>query len=249
MKNFFPLFSIAITVLVCLLLFSSCKNSISDELASYYFPVDELQNGRVYAYETANNPNDPPFFWWFRTIEQDSGVFVTRMEYDYRYLPFQFVREERVSNGMLLKDMYLYETDSTNKQQKIDVRIEHGNSFAFGEKDPSKVLLYKIAWEGARGDDDITTSLTKNRQYIGDTVLTFKGTEYDCARFYVRELVELDAEDHFEVEYDGEEIYARGLGMIYFKKNVTEELVTEYRLVDTFGMEVLEERFGRSLGR
>ncbi|MFZ2897259.1 MAG: hypothetical protein WA004_01480 [Saprospiraceae bacterium] len=221
--------------------FFGCK---TETLEDYYFPLDELREGLVYEYRSAGDTLDPPFYWFYKTIEQEGVTYLTGMYYDANFTPFQFVREERVDNGMLMTDYYLYETDSTGKQIQVPVNIEAGNAFSFGKPNPKTVLFSKISFTSPSAPGMINT-LVKNRQYVSDTTYVFGGQTYDALVFYVRELIDIEDQGHTEHEYDGTEIYAKGLGLVYFRKNVSEAFVTEYRLVDRYGMEGLEEKVRR----
>lgn len=231
-----PLFFLPIAAL---LLLASCKES---SIESYYYPLDELREGLVYEYRSAGDTLDPPFYWYYRSHETDTATFLTGMYYDLNFTPFQFVREERVSNGMLLADYYLYENDSTGKQVQIPVEIEGGNVFSFEPADPKKVLYSKVRFS-TPSDPEAVISLIKNRQFRSDTTYTYGGKTYDALVFYVRELIDVNDEGHVEQEFDGLEIYAKGLGLVYFRKNVSQTFVTEYELADRYSMEELEKKF------
>ena len=47
---------------------------------------------------------------------------------------------------------------------------------------------------------------------------------------------------HLEKQYDGKEIYAKGLGLVYYGKEIEENFVLEYELVDTFSRTVFEQK-------
>lgn len=220
-----------------------CQN---ESLQDFYFPLDELRDGMVYEYQSAGDALDPPFYWYYRTLEQDGATFLTGMYYDHNFTPYQFMREEKVQNGMLLADYYLYENDSTGKQIQIPVEIEGGNVFSFEPPDPNVVLFSKIRFTAPSAPGTVS-ALVKNRQYVSDTTYTYAGQTYDAAVFYVRELIDIENEGHVEHEYDGMEIYARGLGLVYFRKNVSESFITEYKLADRYSMEAFEKKW--SAGR
>ena len=228
---------------ICLIFLAGCRE---ESLESYYFPIDQLHEGLVYEYQSAGDPLDPPFYWYYRTLEQDGATYLTGMYYDPNFTPFQFVREERVSNGMILSDYYLYETDSTGKQVQIPVEIEGGNNFSFEPRDPNTVLYSKIRFSSPSDPETINT-LVKNRQYLSDTTYNYGGKTYDALVFYVRELIDLENQGHTEHEYDGMEIYAKGLGLVYFRKNVSDLFVTEYKLADRYTMEAFEQKFKKKL--
>lgn len=224
--------------------FLACQNEPDLPTKAYYYPLDGLHEGLVYEYRSLQQEADPPFYRYFRAMDQDTALYLTAMEYDLDYLPFQFVREEVVSNGAQQVDYFLYETDSTGFQNQIPVAVESGNVFSFDWK-KEQVLFYQIKYSLPAEPGSVYT-LIRNRQYISDTSWTYRGKTYDAMRIYVRELIDLEKDGHTEHEFDGEEIYAKGLGLVYYRKNVTNEFITEYHLVDRYPMEELEKRFGES---
>ena len=152
------------------------------------------------------------------------------------------VREERVSNGMLLAEYYLYENDSTGRQVQTPVEIEGGNVFSFEPPNPNTVLYSKVRFSSLSTPNTIT-SLVRNRQFRSDTTYSYGGKTYDAAVFYVRDLVDVEDQGHVEQEFDGTEIYAKGLGLVYFKKNVTQSFITEYKLADRYTLVEFEGKF------
>ena len=158
--------------------------------------------------------------------------------YEADFIPRQLVKEELVDNGMLLNDLYIYRTDSTGKQESYDINIIAGNSFPFKVSKPSGVFLYNINWEDPQ--KGTTTTLIKNRRYLGDTTFIFAGQEYkDCIAFSQKELVEVESEGVLSQEFEGVEFYAKGVGLVYFKKVITPTLTLEYALADRYPMDTL----------
>lgn len=248
MKNtysfFFLLLALALSV------FSSCGDTVNEErdIKKYYFPVADLDQGLVYEYETAGDERNPPFYYYYRNVRDAADLYLTGTYYDYNFTPIQFVREEVVKNGMTLSDFYFYTTDSlTQKQNRVPVEILNNNVFPFtvNETQPG-VLLFSIKWDDPEPTGTEYT-LIRNRQFAGDTTYVYQGKTYDAVQFYVRELIDNYNEGHLETEYDGLEIYAKDLGLVYFQKNVSEEFIIKYQLKDTYPMTVLEEKFSKTL--
>lgn len=231
MSRFLPLFLLGFV-------WSSCSQENSME--SFYYPINGLEEGIVYAY-TGTDELDPPFYWYFRHVEQEGATFLTGMYYDANYTPYQFVREERVANGILLADYLIYETDSAGKQVQAEVEVLSGNVFSFEQPDPNQVLFSQVKYRLPSRPGE-TTTLTRNRQYLRDTTYTWKGEERPARIYYLRELIEVDSGGFVEHQFDGWEIYARDLGLVHYRKNVNENFVLEYRLQDTFSMQELERR-------
>ncbi len=231
--------------LFLVLFFSACEPGESmRDIRDYYFPMRELKEGLVYEYRAVNNDSLAPYYWYYRSMQTDSGVYLTGMYYEYDFMPKQFVQEAWVSNGMLLDTLFLYYTDTLDRQQPLAIEIEAGNLFAFRAGPESGVLLYKVKWEDPY-KPGVWTTLIKNRQYVSDTTWQWQGKKVDAVVFHLKELFAIDEEGTFEQEYDGMEIYAKGIGLIYTKKQINENFILEYELADRYPMEVLEEKFSR----
>lgn len=216
------------------------------DIRDYYFPLKALADGLVYEYRPVSNDSMTPVYWYYRSFRQDEGIFLTGTYYEYDLVPLQFIREELVRNGMLLDDIYLYEPDSAGRQLKVPVDILAGNAFPFEVSDSSGVFLYKIRWQPP-SDPGATMTLIKNRRFLGDTTLTAGGETYTGIAFEVRELFEREKNGVFEQEFSGLELYAKGVGLVYYKKEVTENLVLEYYLADRYSMTELEDQLRRRL--
>ena len=234
------------TLLFASFLFFSCNEPTNPirNIKDYYFPVENLDQGLVYEYETAEDPRNPPFFYYYRSVRNAADLYLTGTYYDYDFTPIQFVREEMTSNGMTLADFYFYHTDTlTNKQNQVPVEIEAKNVFPFTVKEEKPgVLLFTIKWDDPEPTGTEYT-LIRNRQFAGDTTYIYQGKEHEAVQFYVRELIDNYNQGHLETEYDGLEIYAKDLGLVYFEKNVSKEFQIKYKLKDTYPMTVLEEKF------
>lgn len=212
------------------------------DISGYYFPLDELDEGKVYAYRPVGHDTLPPFYWYYRTLSDSNTSYLTGMYYDHTFTPRQWIREERVQNGMLLQDLRLYATDSLGKQFPRPVQIAVGNVFPFEVKDSLGLWLYKISYREFP-DTLTTTTLIKNRRYIGKSSYTFQGRTYPCVRFKTLEAIENDREGTLEVTYPGEELYAEGLGLVYYRKEIKPGWVLAYELFEIFNMPELENRF------
>jgi len=223
-----------------------CRFDGNTNIKTYYFPLHDLYDGLTYEYRGVHNEQLPPYYWYYRTMEQEEATYLTGMYYDYNFIPQQFIREERVSNGMLMDELFIYQTDSTDKQVQIPVDVTAGNTFPFEVKDSLGIFLYNISWFSPI--DSATNTIVRNRRYQGKTTFEFKGKKYDAIEFSVRELIENEQEGVLKVELEGREIYAQGLGLVYVrKKAIGSPFEQTYQLYDRYPMKQLEEKFGRSL--
>lgn len=231
-----------ITPLLLLLMALACNPTNRKDIRDYYFPLKQLTNGLVYEYRPLGQDSLSPAYWYYRSFIQDEGIYLTGTYYEYDLNPLQLVREELVSNGMLLQDLFLYFPDSSGRQQRLAAEVLAGNAFPFSVSDSSGIFLYKVRLEFPN-EIDRTTTLIKNRRYLGDTTYTYQNETYKAVRFEVRELVEDNSatEGSIEPRFDGEEIYAKGLGLVYYRKNLGGQNIV-YTLSDRYPMEELEQK-------
>jgi hypothetical protein len=223
----------------------ACNNE--KDITEYYFPVKELQNGKVYEYRFVGNPSINPQFWYYQTLKADpktsdkAGQFFTGTLYNAKYQIQQIVNEEVVSNGMMLNDLYLYMYDTTGVQTRIQPKILSPSVFPFEIADTSHIYLYKIKF-AYPNDTTHTTTIIKNRRFAGKTTYNYKGKKYDCVVFENRESVDDDLNGRWHNEFQSKELYAKGLGLIYYKKTLG-QTVLEYELSDIYEMSDLEKKF------
>jgi hypothetical protein len=236
--------------LPAVMLFAACgnENQASDELKdieSFYYPLSDLQDGKVYEYEPLGDEHDPPVYWYYKSMIQDGKGYLLGTSYGPSFNPDQFVREERVDNGMMLVDFLIYETDAEGKSQQIKADIESANVFPFSAKPLGSVLLTSLHWRPLGDTSSIT--LVRNRQYDSDTIISFQGKKLDAIKFNTRELVDQEEVGHLELEFGGMEVYGKNLGLVYFRKDISGERRIEYQLKATYGMKEFEEKFKQRL--
>ena len=242
-----PLATKVVFWLMASLLFAGCQQDGKRDIRDYYFPLNSLTEGLVYEYEAIRPDSLAPYYWYYRSAATEQQLFLTGTYYEVDLIPRQFTREEMVSNGMLLEELSLHQTDSLGKQHPYPVNVVAGNTFPFYVSLPGGVFLYRIEWQEP-SDPSTTTTLIKNRRYLGDTTFVHRNQAYECVAFEVRELVEVESEGVLEQEFDGVEFYAKGIGLVYVKKQVTDELSFEYALADRYPMDTLEQKFLRVYG-
>lgn len=234
----------AVGLLGLLILTSTgCQNDGYRDIRNYYFPLKKITEGLVYEFRPATADSLGPVYWYFRSfIEPDGDVYMTTVYYEDQLLPLQFTRETMVDNGMLLEEMYQYELDSLGDQEKATVEIEAGATFPFQVRDSGGIFLYNIRW-ASKVDSGATYQVVKNRYYAGDTTYVYQDKKYKAVKFRVKELIAYDKDGVFEQEYMGSEIYANGIGLVAYRKKISEQFVLDYQLYDRYPMEQLEEKF------
>lgn len=230
-----------------MLLFFSCQNDNKRNIKDYYYPMEEWSEGRVYEYQSVNNDSLPVEYWYFRNHKTDTADYLVGQYLDHNFMVRQFFSAEIVSNGVLMNDYTLYEYDSLRNMTQRPAEILAGNSFPFEVTDSTGLFLFKLKWKNTQVEDAYL-EMVRNRRFKGDAAYTFKNKSYDCVEFKVKELIDDYNNGHLEREYDGTELYAKNLGLIYYRKEIGENFVLEYELKDTFSMEVLEKKLKTYLG-
>jgi hypothetical protein len=231
-------------VFICIVL-SSCTGEKNNKknIKAFYYPVPTLTEPLVYEYRPVNNDTLGVEYYYFRTIKTDTATYFTTNIYNQFFEVEQFSVEEAVSNGMLQKDYFLYLTDTTGRKTRIPAEIEYDNAFPFEVEDSSGVFLQKMKWVFST-EPLYSTTLIRNRRYIGEQKYQYKGVVYDAVKFSLREVIDDFNDGHLETQTSGLEVYAKDIGLVYYKKNISKNLTLEYELVDQYTMAELEKKFG-----
>jgi len=245
----YPVYNCLKLLILCLCFgsFYSCQPTIkTTNIRSYYYPVADFMDGKVYEYQAVND-SLAPFYWYFRTTISRGDTMLTSEYFDHNFIIQQLTNEEIVKNGVILNDFYLYETDSITGQQKQNpVRVEVDNVYPFEVTDSTGLFLYKIFWRDYQQPNQ-KYRLIKNRHYMGADSYAYKGQAVECIRFLNKELLEIEEVGFQEVTYNSVELYAKNIGLIYLRKEIEGNIVQEYELVDIYDMAALEEKFRLTL--
>ena len=222
----------------------SCENGDgSKNIEDFYFPLNNLKEGKIYEYQSVGNKYDPPMFWHYRSEETKETQYLLGTGYGPEFSPDQFVKEEKLSNGMMLVDFRTYEAvDSLAEKIQVRAEIKAGNIFPFHVKQPASVLLTSLTWEPA-GQGGAKINLVRNRQYDSDTIFVFNGKNIPAVKFNTIELIEHDEQGRLPLEFNGHEIYAENIGLVELRKNITEEYQLAYELKNIYSIEEFENKF------
>jgi len=238
----------SLLIFLMLVIGIACTSKKTRNIKAYYLPLEELTDGLVYEYNAINNDQLPPFYWYFRITKIKDQIILSSQYFDYQFRIQQLSKEVVVTNGVILNEFSLFRTDTlTGKQTQNPVRVELDNAFPFEVTDSTGVFLYKLYWQDSENPNQ-KIRLIRNRHFMGDATYRYQNKSVDCVRFLVKELLEVDEEGFQEFNYQGTELYAKGIGLVYFKKVIGENVAQEYELVDRYDMATLEQKFKESLG-
>ncbi len=230
-------------------LFTCCDGTRN--VRDYYFPVQRLIEGKVYAYAAEEGDTTERRYWYYRAFVRDSGLFFSGVQYDRFFQINQIVREKITSDGVIARQVLLYEADTTGqKLLPVEAVIESDDLFPFQVRDSHGVFLYRLRYRPPF-DSAGEIYLIRNRRYLGPGPdFEWEGKKYPVIRFGLREAVGHQAEGSAEIEGEGEEWYAKGLGLVFFRKTFGEtgQIRLAYRLREIFPMTELERRSDRLYG-
>lgn len=224
--------------------FAACTGNGKRDIKAYYFPVDELRRGLVYEYEVTQNGISTPEYWFYRSAVRDSGVFLSSTYYDRFFRIGQICREKIVENGTQAREYLLFEPDSVSGEQiQTRASISAPDIFPFQVKDSTGVFLFTVSFHPP--DDSLATIyVIRNRRFLGDAPpYDILDKKLPCIRFSLTEAIGNKKEGNTEVEGKGEEWYAKGIGLVRYRKTYgSGSLKIEGRLVGIYPMSELEKK-------
>ncbi len=209
--------------------------------AAYYYPVEALETGSVYAYRSVNDSLGDAYYWYYRSYERDDSTLLTGQFYDTSFEPRQFVAERIVPSGALLRELRLF-PDGDSADLQIKATILQPAVYSFAEADTGAVLVNAVSWEQrsrVAGGAPTRYTLTRNRRFSGSGTFEVDGEALPTRIYTVRELIEQDSAGVLSLESRGEEHYARGVGLVYRSQTYSDGSVRAYTLRARFPMDSL----------
>jgi hypothetical protein len=206
----------------------SCNSDQTIDLKDYYYPVDLIGESARYVYKPVRDTLFEPVVWQYSVSKRDNKVVLKGENLDLQGRPTQVHEEEIVRSGSLLRALTLINYDSTGVASEINASIEGNNLFPFEVVDSTFIYFYKVVWD--QKTDSLQVSLTRNRRYLGKTQYTIDGQTYDCVRFLLREMLTTDREGMTKSQWVGTELYAKNLGLVYYRKEISPNYILEYQL-------------------
>lgn len=239
------LFRASCFTLISFLLFT-CGNDQRD-IRDYYFPLRELTDGLVYEYRDLNYDSLSPDFWYYRTLPTDSAYYFTKAYYQNDFIQRQLYREKMVNNGILIQDLFLFETDTAGQQLQTRAEILSANVFPFEVTGTEELYIYQIKFQ-LHSQPHGSTSVLINRRFLGDTTYVYQDETYPAIQFEV--LGSVDQRDSIlgdiEPRFTGKEIYAEKLGLVYYERSYGKDAPSfHHQLVDRYPMTDLENQARR----
>jgi len=199
----------------CLLYLTSCTPEFPKEIKEFYYPIDQLEEGLVYHYESSiNDAPKTDEYWVFKTHNLDNKVALTGQFYNTNKTVEQYFRQLITTSGALLEEYRLYRNDSI--VHTIPVEVIYNNVFPFAIQDTNAVFLYKLKYTNP-ADSSINT-IIRNRRYAGTTIWEHNGKTYEAIQINILEQFQNDNNGVLTIDFKGYEIYAKEIGLVFTER-------------------------------
>lgn len=206
----------------------SCKQDTGIDLSDYYYPLDEIGESAIYVYQPVVDSLAGPVEWRYSLVQKGEKTMLRGENLDFLGRPIQIHEEEIIRSGAVLRSLTLMDYDSSGVETKSFAEIEGNNLFPFYVIDSTLVYFYKVNWD--QQNDSLKVALTRNRRYMGKTEYTIGSQSFKCVKFQLRELLTTDRVGMTKSQWSGIEIYAKGIGLVYYKKEISPSYILEYQL-------------------
>lgn len=214
---------------MCLFIFiPSCKEQgrIANDLSAFYIPVDLIPpRGFIYTYRNLVDTTLDDEVW--QHVKTPEGQ-IKSINYDNRQQVVQKQYERIHSTGISIDSLYLVYYDSLGRNNQIPVRVHSRNKYPFNPQDSSQVWLTKLEWH--QPDDSLHVILERRRRFMGDTTWAFQGKQLPAIKFSTEDKFETEKVGWTTSEWKGIEVYALGYGLVYYRRNISNQLRVEFEL-------------------
>ena len=219
-------------VLACQFLIGcSPEPRTSTELEDYYFDHLSMHgSGVVYRYESMTDEPMPDELWHFRYDSYWRGNYLHAAMYTPEGIEVQRSREVLTKDESNLLSLKLQYRD---EQRSIPVAatINSSNTFTFGDIGSNPVSEYSIEYVDP-ASDSVKVILTRSRAVVGPSTYVYAGQSLQAVEIATKDILETETEGFTTSEWTGTEIYGFDMGLLYYRKAITDDFIIEYRLAE-----------------
>jgi len=225
-------------LILFLLVLGACQteNEETQNLRSFYFPLEDLENGLVYEYQSLIDSTSE--YWFYKKFVSGDSIMLLGQNYDKHLQVRQFQSELISDSGVKLLELDLFDEGAVGSIN-TEVNITNADLFSFTRMDSTEKLIYHVDWEDATQDMGI--EIIKNRFQDNVYQMDFEGKRISYLKMLVSELVSIRQDGHLDLEWYGEEWYAENIGLVFYSKETKEGEKFAYKLVKRTGIEAFLE--------
>lgn len=207
---------------------TSCRHTDSNpgDYSAYYLPVDAIPDtGLVYSYRNLADTAAGPEIWRHTTLGE--GL-IESVNYGPDNEVVQRQYDRIVPNGVITDSLLLFYQDTDGLRKPIRVKILSPHKFPFQPGDSTKVWLTHLEWNQPL--DSLYIVFQRRRRFVGNTTWDMNGKSIPAIRFKTDDTFETERDGWTSSTWSGEEIYARGIGLVYYKRKISDQLSLEFSL-------------------
>ena len=227
------------SAIIILLFFGliGCKNIKTEiDISDYYFPLTPEGNTVISEYITIKSGRDTQQMTWHYNFIGVDTLVATGFNQNGQIV--QERSEHIISNGVELTALTAYMPDTTGNYYPSEAGIVYDDVFPYFVKPEAGVFLYKIELPDPILDGVVRT-ITRNRRYLRDTSVIFHGSAVDGVVFDYKESIEDIREGRLTLDFYGQEIYLKGIGLYERIRNY------EGSLYDIVRLKKMEKEFSQ----
>lgn len=195
-----------------------------ESLQKYFYPLEKMTgNGQEYRYSSDIDPNAPPEIWIHKFISPD--IFEsTNVDSEGKMILRQ--KDKVVSNGVMMDSMILSGHLPDTTPTLINVKVLKPNRFSFS----NDTLNYVTQLDWVQTENDLHIVLNRNRKVDSFLEYEWQGKKYKAVKLYVYDTLETEQTGWSKTEWRGYEIFAEGLGLVHYERQVNKNMRISYSL-------------------
>lgn len=236
----------ALSLLVLLIILSSpgCNPHDPNDLSPFYFPYEKYTEGAVLEFRPARLPDLGNEYWYLKSFSDSGKKYLVTQLFNDKLRLQQYKLEEYIGDGVLSRDVKLFRhTPDSSVLLQLDVR--QNDVFPFIFKDSFTRYIYDLSWSDPV--DSMDYRLIRNRRFTHQEDRMFLGKVRTAWHSEILEELETIKDGSTISQWSGEEWFARDIGLVYFKKQITPEFSREYYLHTIHDWGVFEKTIGPNI--
>jgi hypothetical protein len=207
----------------------------------YYYPVTELDSGRVYEYVVVHEGKEFISHYWHLQSKKDSAgnLYLIWERYNGLLQKDQYIKEWIIDDGVITKEYKFFILDSaTQALKEYPNNVSQNVVFPFNASLDS-VMAYRFVCEMKLPPNFLTSKLIRDRKFGQSTSFDYNGKEVEAIVFTSTDLYDIQNKEEggfWNVKKDVVEIYAKGIGLVYQEEKtdgIEGSVATQLRTVYT----------------
>lgn len=237
-------FFLLILTVISSSLYWSCgtKSKSESDLQKYYTHLKPEEGVKVYHFASTVDSSLSGEFW---RIYADNPGTISYAIYNEAGELLQWYRERGVGTGIIMEEYSLAGKDSSGAFTPVRAVIRYDDVLPF-EAVKGGIFLFRMQWQGI-GRDNMGYELIRNRIFSGDTTVQYQGKAVPAITFRLKDRVETEKTGILGLDISGEEVYAAGLGLIYYIRHLSNNRIMAYHLKEILSPDQVKQKFGLTL--